>query len=187
MQYELQITGSKVTNAKHLLIRINSKSKGSFTTASSRSTQRKMTSNQTSLTKHDTKSANVITDNQYEIVSNESPNDVEVAKMLAKFDADVLAFIKVEKESGRLKEDGRVRLNIRERIQQILLIAGIQMNTESRTILFNSFGLKLFDLKENILAKECFENSILVARTSTDPTRSVLIVLTNETVILLKP
>ena len=140
-----------------------------------------MISNQASLTKYDPTSSYDITDNQYEVVSNESSKDKEVAQMLSKFDADVLATIKIEKESGRLKEDGRVRLNIRERIQQILLIAGIQMKTESRTILLNTFGIKLLDLDENILAKECFENSILLARTCTDQTRSALIVHTDST------
>ena len=139
-----------------------------------------MTSNQASLTKYDPATSYDVTVDQYEVVSNESSNDKELAQMLSKFDTDVLATIRIEKESGRLKEDGRVRLNIRERIQQILLIAGMHMKAESRTILLNTFGIKLLDLDENISAKECFENSIALARTCTDQTRSALIMLTDS-------
>jgi hypothetical protein len=102
-------------------------------------------------------------------------NDADVAKMLDKFDTDVIATVKLEKESGRLYEDGRVRLNLRDRIQAIILIAAMQMKAESRTLLLNTFGLKLLHLDEYSLARECFESALIVNDSSkeSDRVRSV--------------
>ena len=76
-----------------------------------------------------------------------------------------------EKDSGRLREDGRVRSNIRERINLIIQNVAVLLGVDSRANLLNSFGLKLLDTGENILAKESFENSLALADTISEPAR----------------
>jgi hypothetical protein len=131
-----------------------------------------MSANPNSLTMYNPQSANGIRDNNpASIVINEASNDVELAKVLIKFETDIIATVKVEKESGRLGEDGRVRTNIRERIGHIVQNAALQLSTESRTGLLNSFGLKLLAADEFILAQECFENSLILADSVPDTVR----------------
>ena len=123
------------------------------------------------MARYNPQSADTDAASPYDLVSTETTSDGELSKMLTKFDADIISTIKLEKESGRMREDGRVRQNIRDRISQILLIAAMQMNSESRTVLLNTFGLKLLGLEEFILAKECFESSLLLTDSITDKTR----------------
>jgi hypothetical protein len=131
-----------------------------------------MSANPNSLTMYNPQSANGIRDNNpASIVINEASNDVELAKVLIKFETDIIATVKVEGESGRLGEDGRVRTNIRERIGHIVQNAALQLSTESRTGLLNSFGLKLLAADEFILAQECFENSLILADSVPDTVR----------------
>ena len=128
-----------------------------------------MTSDSNALAKYN--ADDKVADVQFNIASNQNNNDVELTKLLGKFDADVLAILKIEKDTGRLNEDGRVRMNIRERIHHIILMAEMQMSAESRAVLQSTFGLKLLNLNEHILAKESFENAIVLSRTITERQR----------------
>lgn len=118
-----------------------------------------MSSSETGLASYEPAIGNL--SNPCAMVSTES-NDVDVAKMLDKFDTDIIGTVKLEKESGRLYEDGRVRLNLRDRIQAIIQIAAMQMKAENRKLLLNAFGLKLLHLDEYSLAMECFESALIV-------------------------
>lgn len=130
-----------------------------------------MSSNPNGLTVYNPQGANGIRDNTASVMTNEGSSDVELAKFLVKFETDVLATVKIEKESGRLSEDGRVRTIIREKISHIVQNAALQLSSESRTSLLNSFGLKLLALNEFILARECFENSLIQAESVSDTVR----------------
>ena len=130
----------------------------------------RMSSDSSTLTKYNA-ADDKVADRQNDIVSSGNTKDVELAKLLSKFDADVLATLKIEKDSGRLKEDGRVRMNIRERIHHIILLAEMQLSVENRTVLQNTFGQKLLNQGEPILAKESFENAVHLSRTVVERVR----------------
>ena len=131
-----------------------------------------MSSDPNSLAKYDPpKFDNVREKGQQNVVSKEATNDAELAKVLAKFDNDIIQIVLIEKDSGRLREDSRVRSNIRERINLIIQNAAMLLGVDSRANLLNSIGLKLLDTGEHTLAKENFENSLLLADMISDPAR----------------
>ena len=99
--------------------------------------------------------------------------DNGTASVLERLDHEVISMIKIEKESGRLNTDGRLRLIIRERMQQILKLAHMQLSVENRTLLLNTWGLKLLNQEEYLFAIECFEEALVLVDTIPDTVRRI--------------
>ena len=108
-----------------------------------------------------------------EPVSGHAINDMGTQLALERLDHEVLAMVKIERDSGRLTTDGRLRLTVRERMQGILKLAHMQLSVENRTLLLNTLGLKLLQLEECGFALECLTEAMGLVDAIPEPVRRI--------------